>query len=60
MAEQEHGTVHEVRNADPAKMMFDGQKADVYLNTSRLGGKHFLVKVSTPGSAQPTLIAIHL
>jgi hypothetical protein len=40
-------------------MIFDGQKADVYINTNQLGGNHFLVRVTDPGGA-PKLIAIHL
>ena len=52
-------TVKEVKSADPAKNIFDGQKADLYINTNTLGGKHFLVKVNKP-DGRPTLIAIHL
>jgi|HubBroStandDraft_6_1064221.scaffolds.fasta_scaffold89875_2 hypothetical protein len=56
---QPHATVQEVKSADPNKMIFDGQKADVYINTNQLGGNHFLVRVTDPGGA-PKLIAIHL
>ena len=52
-------TIHEVKTANPEKNTFDGQKADLYINTNTLGGKHFLVKVTKP-DGQPTLIAIHL
>ena len=55
----QHATVQEVKSADPNKMIFDGHKADVYINTNQLGGNHFLVRVTTP-SGQPKLIAIHL
>ena len=51
-------TVTLVREADPAKNRFDGKKADVFINTGKLG-KVFLIKV--PGAAgKPTLIAVHL
>ncbi len=62
MAEEkysEQATVHEVKNADRATNTFDGQKADLFINTNKLGGKHFLVKINT-GRGEPTLIAIHL
>jgi len=55
----ETATVHEVKSADPAKNMFDGHKADLYINTNKLDGKHFLVTVKDAGG-RPTLIAIHL
>lgn len=55
----EMATVHEVKSADPVKNLFDGHKADLYINTNKLGGKHFLVRVNKP-DGQPTLIAIHL
>jgi hypothetical protein len=52
-------TVSQVKEADTVKNRFDGKKADVFINTGRLGGKVFLVKVTGAGS-RPTLIAIHL
>lgn len=51
--------VKHVDHADAVKMTFDGRKADVYLNTGRLGGQHYLVNV-VGANGQPTLIAIHL
>lgn len=51
--------VHEVKNVNLEKNTFDGHKADLYINTNTLGGKHFLVKVMGVGG-KPTLIAIHL
>ena len=54
-----NATVHEVKTVDLEKNTFDGHKADLYINTNKLDGKHFLVKVNT-GSGKPTLIAIHL
>lgn len=48
-----------VEKVDAAALTFDGQKADLYLNTGRLGGKHYLVSVEGEGG-RPTLIAIHL
>ena len=48
----EMATVHEVKSADPVKN-FDGHKADLYINTNKLGGKHFLVRVNKPDSGSP-------
>jgi hypothetical protein len=59
MEDKGTATIQEVRKADPANNIFDGQKPDLYVNTGKLNGKHFLVKVHVPG-AEPTLIAIHL
>jgi hypothetical protein len=56
---EEHATVHEVKSINLEKNLFDGQTPDLYINTNKLGGRHFLVKVNTP-SGKPTLIAIHL
>jgi hypothetical protein len=53
------GTITQVKEADPLKNRFDGKKADVFINTGKLGGKIFLVKVAGAGG-RPTLIAIHL
>ena len=60
MADVEHGklTIHEVKAVNTKDVTFDGQKADVYLNTGQLG-RHFLVRV-TNASGKPTLIALHL
>jgi len=55
----EAATVNEVKSVDLNKNTFDGQKADLYINTNQLGGKHFLVRV-TNAQGKPTLIAIHL
>lgn len=52
-------SVQEVKSSDPTKNSFDGQKADLYINTGTLGGKHYLVKLQKPDGS-PTLIAIHL
>ena len=52
-------SVEPVRNVDLKKFTFDGKKADLYVNTNRLDGKHFLVTVAD-ASGRPTLIAIHL
>ncbi|MBB5429655.1 hypothetical protein OKW33_006392 [Paraburkholderia atlantica] len=59
MANSHQPTVHEVKNAEPAKNVFDGHKVDLYINTGTLGGKHYLVTVNKPDGT-PTLIAIHL
>ena len=60
MAKEEYDAdVSEVREMDFAANMFDGQKADLFINTGRLDGRVFLVKVNT-GGREPTLIAIHL
>lgn len=57
---QKHiATVHEVKSADVVKNMFDGQKADLYINTGQLGGKHFVVSIQGQ-DGRPKLIAIHL
>lgn len=52
-------TVTQVKEIDAIKNRFDGKKADLFINTGRLGGKVFLVKVAGAGG-RPTLIAIHL
>lgn len=52
-------TVTQVKEIDAIKNRFDGKKADIFINTGRLGGKVFLVKVAG-ASGRPTLIAIHL
>ncbi|MDB5935528.1 MAG: hypothetical protein JWQ01_2872 [Massilia sp.] len=52
-------TVQEVTSVDVAKNTFDGHKADLYINTNQLGGKHFLVTVQG-NDGRPKLIAIHL
>jgi hypothetical protein len=64
MADKDQAYGHEasvqpVKNVDLDKFTFDGQKADLYINTNRLNGKHFLVKVAD-AAGKPTLIAIHL
>jgi len=59
MSVQKDPTVHEVQAADIARNTFDGQKADLFINTGKLGGKTFLVKV-TKADGQPMLIAVHL
>jgi hypothetical protein len=59
MASDDHATVHEVKSVNLEKNTFDGHKADLYINTNTLGGKHFLVTVKS-ASGKPTLIAIHL
>jgi len=51
--------VHEVKHADVVNNTFDGKKVDLYINTGKLGGKHFLVQVHR-ADGTPTLIAIHL
>jgi hypothetical protein len=48
-----------VKDANAQEMTFDGKKADLYLNTGRLGGQHYLVQV-VGAEGRPTLIAIHL
>jgi len=52
-------TVTEVKEVDPLKNRFDGKKADLFINTGKLGGKVFLVRVAG-AAGKPTLIAIHL
>lgn len=52
-------TAHEVKHADLATNTFDGQKADLFINTGKLGGKTFLIKVHQPNGT-PVLIAVHL
>lgn len=52
-------TVTEVRNADFAKNTFDGQKADLFINTGQLGGKQYLISVAG-AAGRPILIAVHL
>lgn len=63
MAEEERaykkGSVEPVKEVDLKRFTFDGQKADLYINTNKLGGQHFLVKVAD-ATGKPTLIAIHL
>ena len=61
MSTQSHevATVHEVKIADVKANVFDGHTPDLYINTNKLGGKHFLVKVNN-AAGRPTLIAIHL
>ncbi|MFC3580890.1 hypothetical protein [Sphingomonas hylomeconis] len=54
-----HPTVHEVKEINLAHNTFDGKKADLYINTGTLGGKHFLFTVEK-ADGRPTLIAIHL
>lgn len=56
---QGQGSVEPVKEVDLKNFTFDGKKADLYINTNRLGGKHFLVRVAD-ASGKPTLIAIHL
>lgn len=57
---QKHtATVHEAKTVDVVKNTFDGQKADLYINTGQLGGKHFVVSVQGQ-DGRPKLIAIHL
>ena len=51
--------ITKVSEFDREKLMFDGKKADLYINTGKLGGKHFLVKVAKPDGT-PMLIAVHL
>jgi hypothetical protein len=58
-SESQNATVHEVKSVNLDKNLFDGQTPDLYINTNKLGGKHFLVKVNAP-DGKPTLIAIHL
>jgi hypothetical protein len=57
--QKQAATVHEVASVDLVKNTFDGKKADLYINTGQLGGKHFLVTVQGQ-DGQPKLIAIHL
>ena len=54
-----NATIQPVNSIDLDRNTFDGQKADIYINTNQLGGRHFLVRVDSPGG-KPTLIAIHL
>jgi hypothetical protein len=58
-SEYGHASVEPIKDVDLKKLTFDGKKADLYINTGRLGGKHFLVRVAD-ASGKPTLIAIHL
>jgi hypothetical protein len=51
-------TAHEVKVADRAKNIFDGEKADLFINTGKLG-KTFLVKLQQ-ADGKPLLIAMHL
>jgi hypothetical protein len=57
--QKQAATVREVATVDVAKNTFDGQKADLYINTGQLGGKHFLVSIQGQ-DGRPKLIAIHL
>jgi len=57
--EHELATVHEVKSVNLEKNLFDGHTPDLYINTNKLGGRHFLVRVNAAGG-KPTLIAIHL
>lgn len=59
MNEHKTPTIREVEKADIVKNTFDGHKADLYINTNTLGGKHFLVTVHGE-DGRPKLIAIHL
>lgn len=52
-------TVREVKSIDLAKNTFDGHKADLYINSGQLGGRHYLISVAG-AAGKPTLIAIHL
>ncbi|MGI8838879.1 MAG: hypothetical protein ACR2H4_19905 [Pyrinomonadaceae bacterium] len=52
-------SVEPIKEVDLKNFTFDGKKADLYINTNKLGGKHFLVRVAD-ASGKPTLIAIHL
>jgi hypothetical protein len=52
-------TVQPVKKANVAKNTFDGKKADLYINTGKLDGKHFLVTVNQ-AIGRPVLIAVHL
>ena len=52
-------TITEVKTADFAKNTFDGQKADLFINTGQLGDKQYLIRVTGAGG-RPTLIAVHL
>jgi hypothetical protein len=51
--------VRAARENDFENMIFDGQKADLFINTGRLNGQVFLVQVQG-ADREPTLIAIHL
>ena len=42
----EMATVQEVKSADTVKNLLDGNKADLYINNNKLGGKHLLVRVN--------------
>lgn len=55
----EVASVKEVKSIDRAANTFDGHKADLYINTGKLGGRHFMVTVKN-AKGEPTLIAIHL
>lgn len=52
-------SIEPIKEVDLKNFTFDGKKADLYINTNKLGGKHFLVRVAD-ASGKPTLIAIHL
>lgn len=52
-------SVTPVKNVDIARNMFDGQKADLFINTNKFDGKHFLINIKG-ADGRPTLIAVHL
>ncbi len=52
-------SVSRVEKVELGDLRFDGQKPDVYINTGRLNGQHYLVRVAD-ARGEPTLIAIHL
>jgi len=54
-----HAVTKEVKHADLATNTFDGEKADLFINTGKLGGKTFLVKIQQ-AEGKPVLIAVHL
>ena len=58
MQQAEVASVKEAKAVDMAKNTFDGQKADLFINTGKLG-RVFLVKVKG-ADGSPTLIAVHL
>ncbi len=57
--EKDDVTVTPVHKVDYAKNTFDGKKADLFINTGKFDGKHFLINVKG-GDGRPTLIAVHL
>ena len=50
--------IHEVKQIDFKNNTFDGQKADLFINTGKLG-RHFLVRVKG-ATGNTMLVAIHL